>query len=439
MSWWENYEEEFIEMVAYYEAILERKEDLKEFFDEYKKETMYRMVFESNTIENEGLAINETKKLSLGIDNELNTSLKEAFLNLTGKADSQIKAIEFKENTSLISLVNNSLENFMNETIDFESYSTLIFQEIEKYLYKKMHNYFNDENLIFLKDSLNGKVNINYKETMKEFQITFNQIFLLTVNGSFTDLLLFLIKRAEMILQNIDINLIEFLLKEHLSQEKNEISLEEIKEFLIKIKNLSEENLRGVVCSFLSSGQYLKNMHELVANKLANNDNGEPGEYRHEAAFIDMDTTFLQASLINGAMKNLAESSFDRALQKDYNFILEACKNSALFIKIHPFGDFNGRISRLMLNNFYIMNNLPFFIVLRSNSRDKKKYIEAMKRYYGTRKIDKFLSLICKTFKKHIDEINDSLDMAGLEIIHGKILSKEEKESLKASLRFYGL
>ena len=165
MSWWENYEEEFIEMVAYYEAILERKDDLKEFFDEYKKETMYRMVFESNTIENEGLAINETKKLSLGIDNELNTSLKEAFLNLTGKADSQIKAIEFKENTSLISLVNNSLENFMNETIDFESYSTLIFQEIEKYLYKKMHSYFNDENLIFLKDSLNGKVNINYKET----------------------------------------------------------------------------------------------------------------------------------------------------------------------------------------------------------------------------------------------------------------------------------
>lgn len=439
MSWWENYEEEFIEMVSYYEAILERKEDLKEFFDEYKKETMYRMVFESNTIENEGLAINETKKLSLGIDNELNTSLKEAFLNLTGKADSQIKAIEFKENTSLINLVNNSLESFMNETIDFESYSTLIFQEIEKYLYKKMHSYFNDENLIFLKDSLNGKVNINYKETMKEFQITFNQIFLLTVNGSFTDLLLFLIKRAEMILQNIDINLIEFLLKEHLSQEKNEISLEEIKEFLLKIKNLSEENLRGVVCSFLSSGQYLKNMHELVANKLANNDNGEPGEYRHEAAFIDMDTTFLQASLINGAMKNLAESSFDRALQKDYNFILEACKNSSLFIKIHPFGDFNGRISRLMLNNFFIMNNLPFFIVLRSNSRDKKKYIESMKRYYDTRKIDKFLSLICKTFKKHIDEINDSLDMAGLEMINKKALSEEKKESLKASLKFYGL
>lgn len=439
MSWWANYEEEFIEMVSYYEAILDRKEELKEFFDEYKKETMYRMVFESNTIENEGLAINETKKLSLGIDNELNTSLKEAFINLTGNINSQAKNIELKENNSLMSLMNNSLESFIDENFDFDSYSTLIFQEIEKYLYKKMYSYFNDENLIFLKDTLNGKVNINYKETMKEFQITFNQIFLLTVNGSFTDLLLFLIKKAETILQNIDVNLVEYLLREHIKQEKTDISIEELKEFLLKIKGLSEENLRGVVCSFLSSGQYLKTMHELVANKLANNDNGEPGDYRLEAAFIDMDTTFLQASLIEGAMKNLAESSFERAMNKNYNFILEACKNSALFIKIHPFGDFNGRISRLMLNNFYIMNNLPFFIVLRSNSRDKKKYIEAMKRYYDSRKIDKFLSLICKTFRKHIEEINDSLDIAGLKTIEKKTLSKEKIDNLKTSLKFYGL
>ena len=96
-------------------------------------------------------------------------------------------------------------------------------------------------------------------------------------------------------------------------------------------------------------------LHELVANKLDNNDNGNPGEYRNEAAFIDLDTTFLQPNLIESAMKNLANSSFDRALHENYNFILEACKNSALFIKIHPFGDFNGRISRLLLNNFYII------------------------------------------------------------------------------------
>lgn len=439
MSWWENYENEFIEMVSYYEAIMEKKEELKDFFDEYKKETMYKMVFESNTIENEGLKINDTKKLSLGIETELNSSLKDAFINLTGEKSNVLHLNGGDENNSLISLINASVVDLNNKNFDFESYANLIFIEIEKFLYKKMHEHFKNENLSFIKDSLNGKVNINYRDSIKEFQITFNQIFLLTVNSSFTDLINFFIERAGFVLKNIDINLFDYLLKEHILKDSEQINIDEIKEFLVKITKLSEENLRGVACSFLSSGDYLKTLHELVANKLDNNDNGEPGEYRNEAAFIDLDTTFLQPSLIENAMNNLATSSFDRALDENYNFILEACKSSALFIKIHPFGDFNGRISRLMLNNFYIMNELPFFIVLRSNSRDKKKYIESMRRYYEAKKIDKFLSLICKTFKKHIEEINDSLELAGISEIKPKILSDEKIEKLKKSLRFYGV
>ena len=439
MSWWENYENEFIEMVSYYEAIMEKKDELKFFFDEYKKETMYRMVFESNTIENEGLEINDTKKLSLGIETELNTTLKDAFQTLTGKNNEMLHLSKSEESNSLINLINSSVVDLNNNEFDFESYSNLVFMEIEKFLYKKMHEHFKNENLYFIKDSLNGKVNINYKDSIKEFQITFNQIFLLTVNSSFTDLITYLIKRAEVIIKNIDVNLLDYLLKEHILKEDGPINQKEIKDFLLNITKLSEDNLKGVACSFLSSGEYLKTLHELVANKLDNNDNGKPGEYRYEAAFIDLDTTFLQASLIESAMNNLATSSFDRALHEDYNFILESCKNSALFIKIHPFGDFNGRISRLMLNNFYIVNELPFFIVLRSNSKDKKKYIESMRRYYESRKIDKFLSLICKTFKKHIEEINDSMDLAGLEPIRPKEFSQEKIERLKKSLRFYGV
>ena len=43
-----------------------------------------------------------------------------------------LRTIEFKETMPLVNLVNNSIENIMNETIDFEAYSILIFQEIEK-------------------------------------------------------------------------------------------------------------------------------------------------------------------------------------------------------------------------------------------------------------------------------------------------------------------
>lgn len=439
MSWWIDYENEFIEMVSYYEAIMEKRDDLKDFFEDYKKETMYRMVFESNTIENEGLPINSTKKLSLGIETELNTTLKEAFENLTGKSRVEYNSVMTSENNSILSLVNSSLSEFSSVNFNFEKYTNNIFTEIEKYLYKRMQEHFKNDNLTFIKDNLNGKVNINYKDSIKEFQITFNQIFLLTVNTSFTDLLIFLIKKVETILGHIDLNLINYLLSEHVLKDLKGVNKEDINKLLQSLTNLSEENLKGIACSFLSSGEYLKTLHELVANKLDNNDNGEPGEYRHEAAFIDLDTTFLQPGLIESAMNNLAMSSFDRALQEEYNFILEACKNSALFIKIHPFGDFNGRISRLMLNNFYILNGLPFYMVLRSNSKDKKKYIESMRRYHESKKIDKFLSLICKTFKKHIEEINDSLELAGFDTIKPKNFSNEKITKLKNSLRFYGI
>lgn len=433
MSWWNNYEDEFIEMVAYYESILKRSEELEKFFSDYKKETMYRLVFESNTIENEGLKINETKKLSLGIDYELNNNLKDIFNNFRNEAK-----LSYQSNDGFLILINNSVTELTEHSENFENYANLIFQEVEKYLSKKMLEHFKNEKLVFLKDNLSGKININYQDSMKEFQITFNQIFLLTVNNSFTDLILLLVKNIKEFLKRIDINLLDYLLKEHVFKGED-IDIKDVKSFIENLTKLSDENLRGVACSFLSSGEYLKMLHELVANKLDNNDNGNPGEYRNEAAFIDLDTTFLQPNLIESAMKNLANSSFDRALHENYNFILEACKNSALFIKIHPFGDFNGRISRLLLNNFYIMNKLPFFIVLRSDSKDKKKYIESMRRYYESKKIDKFLSLICKTFKKHIDEINDSLDLAGLDIIEKTELSEEKINQLKKSLKFYGL
>ena len=62
MSWWKNYKEDFILMLEYIESIKKRS-DLTPFFKDYRTETMIRMVFESNTIENEGLDLTGTKRL----------------------------------------------------------------------------------------------------------------------------------------------------------------------------------------------------------------------------------------------------------------------------------------------------------------------------------------------------------------------------------------
>lgn len=439
MSWWKEYRKDFFVAHAYYLALLKRKDELAEFFREYKKETLYRLVFESNTIENEGLKASETRKLSLGIDRELNKKLNEAFEKLSDGEAMEIKEID--SSTSLISLFNIGTENLHNISSDEkkEEFINAIFGEIQKYLFKEMHKLFKHEELKFIEDSISGKALVNYKESAKDFQITFNQIFALTVNNTFTELIEYIIKSIKPIIKNLDNKVIEELLKNQFQGEFLDFDFEQLDSFINLLKSLSERNMRGVAGSFLSSGDYLKTLHEIVGNKLDNNDNGKPGEYRVEAAFVDLDTTFLQASLIDQAMNNLANKSFERSIDKRYNFFLEACQNSALFIKIHPFGDFNGRISRIMLNNFFIINKLPFYIVLRSGSKDKKKYIESMKRYYESRKIDKYLSLISKTFVKQIDEINESLKIAGIDLIKPLELKEEEIIKLEESLKFYNI
>lgn len=281
MSWWKNYKEDFILMLEYIESIKKRS-DLTPFFKDYRIETMIRMVFESNTIENEELDLTGTKRLFSEI--------------------------------------------FQPSFIKFES---------SKPTYKK----------------------------------------------------------------DIDIT----------------------KSIIEDIKKLTEN---------------LKDFHNILSKGLDNNNNGLSGEYRVDGACIDMDTIFLQPSLISEAVEKSIRDLLIK-LKSGGNIYLETMLFVAKFIKIHPFGDCNGRLSRIILNLSFLYSDVPFYLILRSNSRDKKKYIEAMKEFYQKKKISKFISVVSRAFLKQIEEINDNLELAGKDIIEPLELSKEFKEKIEKELSLY--
>ena len=334
MSWWENYKNDFILMLEYIESIRIRK-DLESFFKDYRTETMIRMVFESNTIENEGLDLTGTKRLFSEI-------LQPSLISLENK--------EFIDEKGKI-LTKKIIEKLKNLT------DNLAIAD------------FNDNKLVL------------YKNKKKEFVTTLNH---LTVISS-----------------------IDAIFRE---------AKEEVLDY-----------------NQVFNSKNLKEFHSLLSRGLDNNNNGDPGEYRIDGACIDMDTIFLQPSLISEAIEKTFEI-FLNNLKNRKNMYLEIMLFVAKFIKIHPFGDCNGRLSRIILNLAFLYDDVPFYLILRSNSRDKKKYIESMKEFYQKKKISKFISVVSRAFIKQIEEINDNLELADKELIKPLRLSDEFKEKIKIEL-----
>lgn len=337
MSWWKNYKEEFILMLEYIEGIKERT-DLSAFFKDYKIETMIRMVFESNTIENEGLDLSGTKRLFSEI---LQPTLKE-------------------------------LEN--KEASDEKE------KMLSRRLVEKLRNLTNNLDITDYQDS----TVVLYKNKKKEFTTTLNHLTVMCVIDSiFRD------------------------------------AREDIEDYADVFNTIN-----------------LKQYHEYLNRGLDNNDNGLPGEYRIDGAYINMDTIFLQPSLISMAVER-ALNNLLTALNSGKNRYLAIMEFVATFIKIHPFGDGNGRLSRIILNLAFLYDDVPFYLVLRSNSKDKKKYIEAMIEFHSKRKLIKFISVVARTFINQVKEINSSLDLAGVERIEPKHLTIESKEQILSELNLY--
>lgn len=334
MSWWKNYKDDFILMIEYIESIKTRK-DLESFFKDYKTETIIRMVFESNTIENEGLDLTGTKRLFSEIfQSSLYELEEESFKNEKEKIQVKIAMERLKKLSSNLNITNS-----------------------------------------------NDSVLVLYKNQKKEFITTFNHLIVLVA---------------------IDVD----------------------------CRENKEE------CINLFTSKELKDLHDCLSDGLDNNNNGKPGEYRIDGACIDMDTIFLQPSLIPEAVEKAFEILL-QSLKEGKNMYLEIMLFVAKFIKIHPFGDCNGRLSRIILNLAFLYDDVPFYLILRSNSRDKKKYIESMKEFYNKKKISKFISVVSKAFIKQIEEINDNLELADKELIRPSKLTDEFKEKIKIELEKY--
>lgn len=364
-----------------------------QFFDESQEINFYSFIFESNNIENEGLDKASTQKL-------VNESWKiwTEFIN------------------------NNSSEfiTFFSHLTDFSkvSFSENLHEEIWNTIETKILNQTNDD----IAKEFGLPPQFMYNGYFKDAQIAFNQfIALIYANTiSYSNI------AKTMRLNKKKFNRIKTFSRILMFCKKYKFR------FAYKLLN-AFKNYNISVPEIINEVQ-LKRLHHILANRTDNNQNGEPGQYRPEHARIGFDVTFMEPSLIEVCIKTQLSKSYERIKRGNFSFFLEGCRLSEEIVKIHPFGDYNGRLSRIILSMFLHRAGYPFFLILRSDSRNKKDYINAMIKSYNGNSSD-YIDLVCKSFINQIEVINSKLSTAGLPLIKRRQLKDKDKDLLFTKLK----
>ena len=193
-----------------------------------------------------------------------------------------------------------------------------------------------------------------------------------------------------------------------------------------EIKNKYLESFRKNDClddfinTTLFSVNLIKNLHSIIAEDLLPNDaEVTAGEFRNydDITIGNTGLIFPAAKNIDNAMKNFCKQSneiINNILSGEENDIFyAAAKISYNFVRIHPFPDFNGRISRIILNMVLWSLWFPFCVSLRGNKKEKHKYLVSLKRADNGDLIP-YSALIAKRIVEIFQEFDKNLVISGL-------------------------
>lgn len=198
------------------------------------------------------------------------------------------------------------------------------------------------------------------------------------------------------------------------------IAIQSMYGFVFETKKAGMQNLLDAKKKTvpLFSEERLKKLHRELADGLLPNDcTVSAGEYRNDNRFVDH-VRFPTPELLNDCMKKWVEDSnilIEDLIHRKIHPIRAAAKISYDFVMIHPFPDFNGRMSRLIMNMVLTGAGLPFLIDLRGNGKNKKRYFTALQ-HANRGKITSLSALIALRGNEILDETLENLRKAGCKV-----------------------
>lgn len=155
------------------------------------------------------------------------------------------------------------------------------------------------------------------------------------------------------------------------------------------------------------------------------------GEYRNydDIIIVGLDLTFPNHKLLDKVMEEFCNRA-NRLIEKgltdpNADKFMIAAQITYGFVRIHPFADFNGRVSRILLSMIMQVFGLGFSVVLRGNKKAKDHYMWALKyanaikdpENFDTRHLEPYSTLIAMAVCEGFEQINSNLKLAGIPTI----------------------
>ncbi len=167
----------------------------------------------------------------------------------------------------------------------------------------------------------------------------------------------------------------------------------------------------------LLTEERIKYLHETIADGLL--DTGNPGEYRQHAVSVGwQDVIFPAPELVPASMAQFVEKAADifYAGLENQDYFTAAAKISYEFVRIHPFPDFNGRLSRLILVMVLFAYSVPFPITLRGDKKGRKRYFSSLQKA-NIGDFKPYAALIAMRVAETFRQLDYNLERAGLPLL----------------------
>ena len=178
---------------------------------------------------------------------------------------------------------------------------------------------------------------------------------------------------------------------------------------------------------FIDWVEAAKVLHKTLAADLLPDDCDVPaGVFRVDARSVGSELAFPAPEALEAAMQKWDMAARDLvwkgplAVAVPSSAIGAAAEVSYHFVRIHPFPDGNGRVSRLLLNIVLFLWGLPFPIALRGDGKERHRYKQALRRA-DRGNLDRYECLIARAVVGSFENLNVNLALAGKPTIDSHI------------------